>query len=489
LYYHHKKLKFGLFNEYFYILGSFLNKSEQKIRINSENVNTTTMKEINRRKFIQSTGLISAATLLTPINAFGSTQNKKRVALVGTGSRGTGMFGTSVVAEYSDILEFVGLCDINPGRVAYAKQLMKVNCPVYTDFDRMLKETKPDILIVTTTDATHDRYVIKGLESGIKVISEKPLTTDEKKCQMILDAERKTGNKVIVTFNMRYTPYVRQIWELLRAGEIGEIKSVNLNWYLDTSHGASYFRRWHGLRDAGGTLLVHKATHHFDTLNYWMDSEPEEVYAYGALDYYGQKNSKISHTHCRTCPYQKQCDFYWDITSQASSMRLYVDHEKHDGYLRDGCVFRKEIDIYDTMSVQYKYANNVPVSYSLTAFAPYEGYRLAINGSKGRLDAWIQSSMPTGVKPYQEITIMNLFGNVKNIKVMPQSGGHGGSDPLLKDKLFRYPESPDPYKQAAGSRDGIMSALIGIAARKSIESGKIIKIADLTELKPVAKKT
>jgi len=130
----------------------------------------------------------------------------------------------------------------------------------------------------------------------------------------------------------------------------------------------------------------------------------------------------------------------------------------------------------------------VPVKYSLTAFLPYEGCRLAINGSKGRLDAWIKSSMPTGVSPYQEITITNLFGNVNTIQVIPQSGGHGGSDPRLKDKIFRYPDSQDTYKQSAGSRDGAMSALIGIAARNSIETGKIVKIGDLTELKPMAQK-
>jgi predicted dehydrogenase len=398
------------------------------------------------------------------------------------------MWGTSVKAEYDDILEFVGLCDINPGRVAYAKQVMQVNCPVYTNFDLMLKETRPDILIVTTTDSSHDQYIVKGLDQGLKVVSEKPMTTDERKCQAILDAEKRSGNKVIVTFNMRYTPYVRKIWELLRKGEIGDIKSVDLNWYLDTDHGASYFRRWHGLRDAGGTLLVHKSTHHFDAVNYWVDSEPEEVFAYGSLDFFGQKNSKLSHTNCRTCPHKRECNFFWDITANRSAMNMYVEHEKYDGYLRDGCVFRKEIDIYDTMAVQYKYANDVKVSYSLTSFAPYEGYRLAINGTKGRLDAWIQQSMPGGVKPYQEITIINLFGNVKTIQVMPQAGGHGGSDPLLKDRIFRYPDATDTYRQSAGSRDGAMSALIGIAARNSIESGKIVRIENLTDLKPLAQK-
>ncbi len=446
------------------------------------------METLNRRKFIQNTGLLAASSFLSPLAAYGFHQAKKRLALVGTGSRGIGMWGSSVQEAYHDIIEFVGLCDINPGRVAYAKEQMKVSCPVYTDFDKMIKETKPDTLIVTTTDSTHHEFIIKGLEAGLTVISEKPMTTDEQKCQAIFDAEERTGNKVIVTFNMRYTPYVQQIWELLRNGEIGDIKSVNLNWYLDTSHGASYFRRWHGEKEFGGTLLVHKATHHFDTLNYWMDSEPEEVYAYGSLDFYGLKNSSINHSHCRTCPHQSNCDFYWDITKDRRAMELYVDHENHDGYLRDGCVFRKEIDIYDTMAVQYRYANGVPVSYSLTAFSPYEGFRVAINGTKGRLDAWIKSSMPTGVPPYQEITITNLFGNVNTIQVIPQSGGHGGSDPRLKDKIFRNPDGPDLYKQSAGSRDGAMSALIGIAARNSIETGKIIKIADLTSLKPMAKK-
>jgi predicted dehydrogenase len=446
------------------------------------------MHNINRRKFIQNTGVVTAGALFGSLNAFGQRSPRKRVAMVGTGSRGIGMWGTSVKAEYDDILEFVGLCDINPGRVAYAKQAMQVNCPVYTNFDLMLKETRPDILIVTTTDSTHDQYIVKGLDQGLKVISEKPMTTDERKCQAILDAEKRSGNKVIVTFNMRYTPYVRKIWELLRKGEIGEIKSVDLNWYLDTDHGASYFRRWHGLRDVGGTLLVHKSTHHFDAVNYWVDSEPEEVFAYGSLDFFGQKNSKLSHTNCRTCPHKRECNFFWDITANRSAMNMYVEHEKYDGYLRDGCVFRKEIDIYDTMAVQYKYANDVKVSYSLTSFAPYEGYRLAINGTKGRLDAWIQQSMPGGVKPYQEITIINLFGNVKTIQVMPQAGGHGGSDPLLKDRIFRYPDATDTYRQSAGSRDGAMSALIGIAARNSIESGKIVRIENLTDLKPLAKK-
>ncbi|MDZ7900642.1 MAG: Gfo/Idh/MocA family oxidoreductase [Arcicella sp.] len=88
--------------------------------------------------------------------------------------------------------------------------------------------------------------------------------------QAILDAERKSGKKLIVTFTHRYSPHQRTIdrscMELLRTGEIGTITSVDFHWYLDTSHGADYFRRWHGKREFGGTLLVHKSTQPFRSL-------------------------------------------------------------------------------------------------------------------------------------------------------------------------------------------------------------------------------
>ena len=65
-----------------------------------------------------------------------------------------------------------------------------------------------------------------------------------------------------MTFNYRYSPHRAKIWELLRAGEIGDITSVDFHWYLDTSHGADYFRRWHRLVECSGSLWVHKASHH-----------------------------------------------------------------------------------------------------------------------------------------------------------------------------------------------------------------------------------
>jgi len=450
---------------------------------------------MDRRKFITTSTVAAAGAILSSIPGISAAKNdklkgtvlpkKKRIALIGTGSRGTSMWGIDVIKDYSDYVEYVGLCDINPGRVEAAKKYMGATCKTFTDFEIMMKEVKPDILIVTVMDSLHDKYIIRGMELGCDVISEKPMTTDEVKCQAILDAQKRTGKKLIVTFNYRYSPHRAKIWELIRNGEIGEITSVDFHWYLDTSHGADYFRRWHRKREFSGSLWLHKASHHFDLLNWWIDSEPEEVFAYGNLDFYG-KNGKQRAVNCRSCNHKDSCDFYWDVNKNSYYKMLYTDNEQYDGYLRDGCVFKEDINIFDKMGASIKYANGVQVSYSCVTYSPYEGYRIAFNGTKGRIDAWIEEKNPVYQSDYDEIMITHNFGKRDFVRVL-KSEGHGGGDKLLHDHIF-INNHEDPFRQSAGIRDGAFAILIGIAARKSCDSGKVIKIADLTDLKPLAKK-
>ncbi len=454
-------------------------------------------------------GLTGSAALANEqtAKATKATPKKMKLAMVGTGVRGTSMFGKSLLEDFGDHVEYVGLCDINPGRLEFAKEYMGVNCNTYTDFEKMVKETKPEKIVVTTVDSCHDEYIIKGMEMGCDIITEKPMTTDEVKCQNILDTERKTGRNCIVTFNYRYPPHHQKIKQLLMENRIGKVTSVDFNWYLDVYHGAAYFRRWHRLREKSGTLLVHKATHHYDMLNWWLDSDPEEVFAYGNLEFYGKNNSFRS-TNCRPCPFKDKCKFFYDITKNEKYMKLYVANEKYDGYLRDGCVWREDINIYDKMAVQAKYANGVQLSYSLTAYLPYEGYRIAFNGTKGRIEAWIHERQPWPKEDYNQIRVTDNFGKTELINISKQGGedtalwanvkesmgdkkinwGHGGGDIRLKHKIFVDADAPDPYKQAAGTRDGAMSIIVGIAARKSIETGKPVRIEDLIDIKPQAKR-
>jgi len=448
--------------------------------------------KMNRRKFIANSGALAAgAILVNPLSALASEKRKSkkmRIALVGTGVRGSSLWGRNLVQNYSEFVEMVGLCDHNPGRVEYAKNVIGCSCPVFTDLDEMIRRQEPDTLIVTTEDSVHHKIIIRGMELGCNIITEKPLTIDEEKAQAILDAERKYNRKVIVTFNYRYPPYRAKIKELLMQGMIGDITSAEFQYYLSHDHLAEYMRRWHGEVNRGGSLWVHKATHHFDMANWFLDSEPEQVFAFASLERFGS-NGPYRGLNCRNCAHTGKCPYFWDITKDPHLFKLYAENEKYDGYIRDNCVFRHQIDIFDKHSAVVKYANGIYLNYSLTGDSDYEGYWIAFNGTRGRLEARIEGF---GKKDYNEIIFIpnrKYSGQeAQIIKAEHKPGSHWGGDPIMQDKIFRDPEMPDTYGQQAGIRDGVMSILIGIAARKSVATGKPVNIAGLTDLKPMKKR-
>jgi predicted dehydrogenase len=472
-------------------------------------INIIKTKQMERRKFLGYTAATGAALMLHPFAGFALPAHAEKIKLaqVGTGHRGSGFWGKELLDNFNHAVEFVGLYDVNPGRLAYAKEMYGANCAIYPSFDAMLEAVSADYIIVTTVDATHDEFIVKALEKGFNVITEKPMTTDEIKCKRILEAEKKSGKKVVVAFNYRHSVHNMQLKEILASERIGKITSVDFNWYLNVYHGADYFRRWHGRMAKSGSLLVHKATHHFDLLNWWLNSEPVEVTAYGSLDHYG-KNNSFRGTKCRGCTYQKDCKFFWDITKDKRLTRLYPDNEKYDGYLRDGCVWSNEIDIFDKMSAQIIYANGVTANYSLTTYSPYEGWQIAFNGMKGRVESWedipylqktpddqakrhaIEMSNASDAIPgeIREIMVMDNFSKEYEIFTTPKiKGGHGGGDIRMQKRIFTD-QNDNPYHIMAGTREGAMSVLIGIAARKSIQLKRPVKIAELTDLVPMAKR-
>jgi predicted dehydrogenase len=73
-------------------------------------------------------------------------------------------------------------------------------------------------------------------------------------------------------------------------------------------HGAKYFRRWHAQTENSGGLLVHKATHHFDLVNWLLSDEPESVAGFASLRVYG-KNGSYRGERCSTCAHAEKCRF------------------------------------------------------------------------------------------------------------------------------------------------------------------------------------
>lgn len=437
-----------------------------------------------------------------------------RFAYVGTGGRAR-MFLDPVAGRFTADAEIAALCDLSLVRANFHRQRLRSkygypDVPVYahTDFLRMIRETLPDVVVVCTIDREHDHYIVEALRAGCDVITEKPMTISAEKCAAILSAVRETGRSVRVGFNYRWGAGPTKVREVLAAGAIGAVRHVTMEYLLNTSHGADYFRRWHARKSNSGGLLVHKSTHHFDLVNWWIDAIPESVFAQGALAFYGRANAlqRGDGALTRYARYYGEAvngdPFFYDY-SQSMLQDPDLEHalylgaaEQETGYVRDRNVFRDDIDIEDAMNVMVRYRTGALLNYSLNAFSPYEGYRVAFTGDRGRVEyeechgAHIVGESTVGMEhAHAAEPRLRVFPHFKapyDVEIGRAAGDHGGGDALLQEQIFSRRAPDDPFGRAAGHEQGAASILVGIAANASIASGGPVDISTLVSLKPGA---
>ncbi|MCB0196439.1 MAG: Gfo/Idh/MocA family oxidoreductase [Anaerolineae bacterium] len=434
---------------------------------------------------------------------------RKRYAIVGTGAR-AGMFVDALTTTYRDVADLVAFCDLSQTRMDWynnklASTLDLEPRPTYhaDQFDRMIAETKPDTVIVATIDCTHHAYIVRAMHLGCDVITEKPMTTDLEKLKAIYQAIDQTGRSLRVTFNYRYAPAYTQFRELIMNGAVGQPRLVDFSWMLDTSHGADYFRRWHREKENSGGLMVHKATHHFDLVNWWIDSYPQDVFALGSLGFYGAQNAadrgeSYSYSRYTGVPEAQDDPFALFLDQQQALQGLYLEAEAETGYIRDRNVFGEPITIEDTMTVNARYRNGALLSYSLVAYSPWEGLRVAVTGTQGRVEMDIEENIThlmgdgqaadakasKGAFKQARMRVFPMFEQGYEVDVPAGDGGHGGADPVMLEQIFSPNPPPDPFHRAASHIDGAASVLVGIAANQAFRTGQPVHIDDLFSLTP-----
>ena len=397
----------------------------------------------------------------------------RRHAIVGLGSRAQ-LFARALAA--SPRAELAAFCDHNETRMRVHNDWLGTEIPGYRpeDFTAMLAKERIDVVVVCTPDHTHAEYVVAALEAGCDVVTEKPMTTDVEGARRILAARRETGRSVRVAFNYRYNPVHRRVRELLEGGAIGEIGSVEFSWLLDTAHGADYFRRWHRDKANSGGLLVHKSGHHFDLVNWWLGSGPETVFALGRLFFYGDK------TGHRTAGDR----FALDLDASPKLRALYRDAEREDGYVRNQDVFAPGVTIEDDLSVLVRHRGGAVLNYHLHAYSPREGYRVAFSGSEGRLELDVrENEYASGAEPVPKrgrarLTLQRLWSPPEVVLDQELGDGHGGGDERMLAELLGDAE-PDALGCAADHDAGLQALLTGLAANRSLETGRSVSVEEL----------
>ena len=433
--------------------------------------------------------------------------SRRRYVVVGTGHR-VQMYLDAMAGEHREEAELVGLVEPNPGRLAvHLKWLSEAGLDingVFTGqpevFERILSETRADRAIITSPDDTHAELITRALDAGVDVVVEKPLTINPESTRRIAAAVKRTGRRVVVTHNYRYSPRNSALKELIKSGSIGTPLSVTFEWVLDTAHGADYFRRWHRDKANSGGLLIHKASHHFDLVNWWLSDSPEQVYARGGVRFYGAENAAargMAPHHERGTHEGVHGPWELDLRDDPRLQALYLDNESYDGYHRDQDVFGPDVTTEDNLAVIVDYARGATLSYSLNAHSPWEGYRIAVNGDEGRAELEVveraavlvdadgkavidpsavpESSSRTGG---ERLNLQRHWEAAQDVKIEEGTGGHGGGDALLLADVFRG-AGDDWLERSSDWVDGVRSIAVGMAGNESLRTGLPVKIADL----------
>jgi predicted dehydrogenase len=434
-----------------------------------------------------------------------------RAAIVGTGSRAE-LFTEGLARR--EHVEVAALCDPNPVRMAHHNRLLaaagRPQAATYTPdrFAELLRAERVDTVVVATVDALHDAYIVPALRAGCRVVTEKPMTTDAQRCNRILDAVAEADGDLSVAFNYRFNPVHELVRRELRRGAIGDVLSVHFEWLLDVRHGADYFRRWHRERDNSGGLMVHKAGHHFDLVHWWLGARPERVFGLGRLGFYGRENGERTgyrrgYDRAHGSSAAADDPFALHLEDNEGLRALYLDAEKEDGYHRDRNVFGDGITIEDDMAVLVRYNTGASMSYHLTAYSPWEGYRVMFNGTGGRLELEVEESM--WQRPRAKLT--SAKGAVHGDTALENAGGarilvrplwqppreveipefdhagHGGGDARMLRALFDGEMGEDGIAPTATAVDGALALATGLAANTAFAHGEPVDIDDVVRMK------
>lgn len=404
----------------------------------------------------------------------------KRIAIVGLGQRGAKYLAALGTAHRHDC-ELAAICDaslamLEVKRPGLAAMGLEPKLYAASDFEKMIREIKPETVVVLSPDHTHGQYVCQAMEFGCDVIVEKPLTTSYDSCREILETQNRTGRRCAVTLNYRYNPAHRHIKHLLQSGVIGNV--IQVAWASGTGldHGARFFRRWHAEKANSGSLLVHKCCHLFDLANFWLGAVPRKVFATGSLNLFGpaaaaRMGLEKHGPRCGECDVTERCPYYLDIQSQVThneSPEEVAARGAETGYFRDKCVFRDEIDVHDTLSVMVQYETGAQLDFSWSAVRLGNG--LLFRGTLGALEyGWSEPG---------KIVIHHYGGATEVVKPWRGEGGHGGADPALFNDLFGSNPGEDAYGCRADLRDGVWSVLVGLGAMESIETQAPVVLGD-----------
>lgn len=406
----------------------------------------------------------------------------------GAGARGN-TYGTYAV-NFPDQITIVGVAEPIPVRnERYTQKHEIADENRFVTWEDVFKRPKfADAIIITMPDHLHYEPCMKAMELGYDVLLEKPMAQTAQQCRDILAMTRKTGRIVAVCHVLRYAPYFVKMKQLIEAGAVGELISVQHFEPIEHIHMSHSFVRgnWHNSKETTPIILA-KSCHDLDIMRWMIGKNSQRIAAMGGLKWFRKENAPAGSTaRCMdSCAVEADCPYSALKIYHRKRIWTYVfdlpeDKEKQGNaileYLRTTnygrCVYRMENDQPDHYITSIQFEDQVTAAFSMEAFTSYAGRRTRIMGSMGDMVGDMDELIVTDFRTEKTVNLVPKAEDAENYR----NSGHGGGDWFLMRDFVNAVANQDPARLTSTIDQSIESHLMGFAAEESRKSGKIMPI-------------
>ncbi|TFK43375.1 hypothetical protein BDQ12DRAFT_176526 [Crucibulum laeve] len=417
------------------------------------------------------------------------------IAVIGCGQRGKAY--TKYALSSPDRCKVVAIAEPRPKTQKHFADLHKVDQTLvfttWRDLHAASAETistvgrrLADAVIIAVQDQQHLTVALAFAEQGYHILCEKPMATRLEDCIKMEMAVKKAGIIFGMGHVLRYSPYNKDITDIVRSGALGELINVvhvEPVGYYHFAH--SYVRgNWSTEKDSSFSLMT-KSCHDIDILCHWFSPlKPARVSSFGSLQHFrksGKPTAAGNATRCLDCPVEKDCPY--------SAKKLYLDPVSHgntgwpvetivDGLpdienvtdaLKNGpygkCVYESDNDVCDHQVVNMEFSNGTTASFTMVAYSSVICERQTrMHFSHGE----IVGNMHT-------FTVTDFRKHTSKVhRPNSEGGGHGGGDTGLIRAFVEAVRTGRQEELGTSVEEVLNSHLTVFAAETSRKEGRVI---------------
>ncbi len=373
--------------------------------------------------------------------------DKIGIGIIGCGIR-IGQVAKGLVDINKDV-EIVALSDPCKKSVDSTKEKFGCDPAVYQDYRDLVNDPAVKWVFIGSWNCFHREHIEAALQSGKQIFCEKPLATSFEDCIRIYERWKNGNSTFMIGFTLRYSPHYNRIKELIDAGEIGDIVSLEFNETLDFNHGSYIMGGWRSLTKNAGTHLLEKCCHDIDIINWLTGSRAIRCASFGGLNVFKRENvGWMDQLPCNSegCkPFQS-----WG--------------QPYNPFLN-------EKDIVDNQVVILEYGNGIRATFHTNCCCGIPERRMYIVGTHG----CIRSDTIKGLIELKKVG----FDTVMIDCSTDVAGNHGGGDEVLCKFLSQaINEGKAP---PTGMLDALNSAITCFGIDESLERGIVFDYKPLWE--------